>query len=381
MRKYCLLFVLLISLIAKGQFDSIYVDNLYRSYIVHLPPSYDGSVSTPLIIGMHGGFGNAGQFEAQSLLSDKSDQEGFIAVYPNGTGFNIAPNLRFWNAGTCCGYPNNNNIDDVGFISALIDSLTTDLNIDTTRVYATGMSNGAFMTYALGCELNEQIAAIAPVAGGLLTSSPCTPARPMPIIHFHSYLDSNSVYYGGVGNGISDHYNPPVDSIMDVWSGLNACSIIRDTLVNNIDYTHIRFADCDCLVEQQVFITQDGGHSWPGGNSTQIGDPVSIVINANDEIWDFFQQHSLECLSTGIEERSKLELAIVPNPNTGNFSIKVPSELMGSALRVLDASGRIILERTVTQNIEHLNVDIPSGIYLVLVQMELEQSTIKMMIE
>jgi polyhydroxybutyrate depolymerase len=151
---------------------------------------------------MHGGFGKADQFEEQSLLSEKSDAAGFIVVYPNGTGYLLAPNLRFWNAGSCCGYPTEKDIDDVGFISNLIDSLLDDYNIAENRVYTTGISNGAQISYRLACETPEKIAAIAPVAGSLQFLN-CTPIQPMPVIHFHSKLDSNVPYLGGVGNGPS----------------------------------------------------------------------------------------------------------------------------------------------------------------------------------
>ena len=153
MKKQAFLSILLfvcIHCFVSAQYDSIYFDGMYRTYQLHLPSDYDGSQNTSLIIAMHGGFGSGTQLEIQSQLSVKADEENFIVVYPEGVESLL--NIRTWNAGGCCGYAMNNNIDDVGFINALMDTLISNYSIDTLRIYATGMSNGAFMSYRLACE-------------------------------------------------------------------------------------------------------------------------------------------------------------------------------------------------------------------------------------
>ena len=254
--KIFLTLALLLSITASSfaQYDSIPLNGRIRSYLVHLPTSYTGTTPTSLIIAMHGGFGSAANMQNQSQLSTKADAENFIVVYPEGVK-NIG--IRTWNAGWCCGYASNNNIDDVGFIDVLLDTLIQKYSIDTNRIYATGMSNGGFMSYRLACELSTRIAAIAPVAASMSVTS-CNPTRPMPIIHFHSYEDTNIPYLGGNGAGVSNHYNPPLDSVLNAWSNTSSCSNLNDTIVDNAQYTYTKWDNCNCNAEIQYYITHDG---------------------------------------------------------------------------------------------------------------------------
>lgn len=282
----------------SAQYDSIYFDTQYRTYQLHLPLGYNDNESYPLVIALHGGFGAGPQLENQSQLSAKADAEGFIVVYPEGVQ-NIL-NIRTWNGGSCCGYAVNNNIDDVGFISNLIDSLQTDYSVNQSRVYATGMSNGAFLAYKLACELSDKIAAIAPVAGSMNVEV-CNPSRPVPVIQIQSKLDDNIPYLGGNGNGVSNHYNPPLDSVLNVWATTANCTNANDTTYIGNDFTSVIWSDCDCHYQINYYLSEDGGHSWAGGNATGIGDPVSNYISANDLMWDFFEQHSLDCQTTEVK--------------------------------------------------------------------------------
>jgi polyhydroxybutyrate depolymerase len=366
MKKLIYIFCLLFSTQLAAQYDSIFVDGMSRTYLLHLPTGYDGSVELPMIIAMHGGFGSGPQLETQSLLSEKADEADFIVVYPEGVeGF---LNIRTWNAGACCGYAVNNDIDDVGFISKLIDSLTNEIAVDEKRIYATGMSNGAFMAYRLACEISEKIAAIAPVAGTMNVDL-CDPSRAIPIIQFHSFEDSNIPYLGGIGDGFSDHYNPPIDSVQNAWAIKNNCNIINDTLYEGTDFTHIRWSDCDCVYEQEFYITTDGGHSWPGGSGSGIGDPPSEFINANDLMWEFFQKYSLDCIPTAIEEAFflKSRLKIFPNPAVNFITIQIPLEISNEGqLSVLDINGKVVFSKIVNENSNEINLSsFPNGIYFI----------------
>jgi polyhydroxybutyrate depolymerase len=290
--RFPLLFSLLIALLLmvsckKSKFDSEFKklthDGENRTYLLHVPEQYDESEATSLIIALHGGTGSAKNIEQQSRLPELSDQEGFILCSPNGLN-------RTWNSGWCCGKAAENNVDDVGFISKLIDELLSDYNIDPKRVYVTGMSNGAMMSYRLACELSDKIAAIAPVAGTMVSET-CSPSNGVSIIHFHSYEDSNVPDEGGIGDGISDHYNTPLDSVMNIWSGFNACQ--ENTFENRDGYDYFSFTNCSDSIEVQLFITNDGGHSWPGGTKPRNkSDETSSVLKANELMWAFFEEHA-----------------------------------------------------------------------------------------
>src|SRR5262249_11253544 len=151
---------------------------------------FDGKSPVAVVLNLHGGMGRAESQRRQSGMNRVSDQHGFLVVYPDGTG--IGPLLTY-NAGACCGYAEKTRVNDVGFINALIDDLERQYQVDPRRIYATGFSNGAMMSYRLGCELSERIAAIAPVSGDLGVDGP-VPKRPVPIIHFHGLKDENSPY-------------------------------------------------------------------------------------------------------------------------------------------------------------------------------------------
>lgn len=362
MRRFTFLLSILCTSVLSAQPGSITVGALERTYTLRLPSTYDGSTALPLVIAMHGGFGSGTQLENQSQLSVKAEQEDFIVVYPDG--FPSPINIRTWNAGGCCGYAMNNAIDDVGFISALLDTLIEAYSIDTLRIYATGMSNGGFMSYRLACELSERIAAIAPVSASM-TIAACQPARPVPVISFHSYLDTSVPYLGGIGDGVSNHYNSTQDSVLNAFAAHAYCTILNDTLQHDAAMTVIRWHDCDCGAEVITYRTQDGGHSWHGGNGTPIGDPPSTTISANDLMWDFFQQHTLDCLSTSIAPAVPRGSDITISPQPSDGLVRIGGEELVS-VTVLDAAGREV-KRThgMPTSIMALNLSIaPNGLYM-----------------
>lgn len=325
-----------------SQYDSLSYDGLQRSFLLHFPPAYDGRENLPLVIAMHGGGGSAANLQNQSGLSHTADEKGFIVVYPEGTREGFLK-LRTWNAGWCCGHASATGIDDVGFIDTLLDVLIEQYTIDTNRIYATGMSNGGFMSYRLACELSDRIAAIAPVAGSQ-SLTVCNPESPVPIIHFHSYLDGSVPYLGGIGDGISDHYNSPLDSVLETWAGKNGCQSGKMILQDDLEVTKYQWTDCDCSADIEWYLTKDGGHSWPGGNQTPIGDPASQVINANELMWEFFSHHSLECSMISSSKNDVREASpgiTFPNPSSGIFSLR-SSLYENTRISLFDLSGRKI---------------------------------------
>lgn len=268
--------------------ETITIDGRKRSYTINLPPNYYSTESLPLIIAMHGGGGSSAQFERTSKLSEKSDAAGFIVVYPNGSGV-----IQTWNAGLCCGYAINNNVNDVKFISMLIDKLVSDYKVNAKRVYATGHSNGGMMSYRLACELSDKIAAIAPNGCTMVNATPCNPSRAVPILHMHSKLDQHVPYMGGVGNGITGINCPPIDDVLNFWSENNECTTTKELQFSNSEYSVYTWAGCSSG-NITYYLTDDGGHGWPGGlPGGPNSDTPSDAINANDLILDFFGAYQM----------------------------------------------------------------------------------------
>jgi polyhydroxybutyrate depolymerase len=267
-----------------------------RTYRIHLPSSYYNTTHTlPLILGLHGGGGSAEQFETQTELNDKADAESFIVVYPDGL-LNPTVSVRTWNAGKCCGANASVlNTDDVGFISTLIDKMLADYSVDAKKVYATGHSNGAMMCYQLANSLSTKLAAIAPNAGNFQIESAYTPVRNVPVIHIISKLDKNVKYEGGYTEGPGGQYNPPADSCLNVVASLASCTQIKQTVQSQPLYTKYKWSGCTPnTFEVILYVTEDGGHSWPGGNKGSVlGDAPSQAFINNDVIWDFLKQYSL----------------------------------------------------------------------------------------
>ena len=172
-------------------------EGLERSYILHVPSAYDKTHPLAVVLVFHGGGGNAENTVNTSEFNKQADKSGFLAVYPNGSG-RLGDKILTWNGGTCCGFALEHNIDDVGFVRAILKDLQSIAEIDSKRVYATGISNGGIMAYRLACEASDVIAAIGPVAG-TQNFTPCEPNQPVSVIHFHGTDDQHLPYAGGIG--------------------------------------------------------------------------------------------------------------------------------------------------------------------------------------
>jgi polyhydroxybutyrate depolymerase len=262
-----------------------------RTYLLHLPPVYDGNRSLPLVIVLHGGGGNAEGAVRMTGFSKKADKEGFVVVYPNGSG-RLKTRLLTWNSGNCCGYAMDSDMDDVGFIRGLIDELVKTRAIDPNRVYVTGMSNGGMMAYRLGCELSEKIAAIAPVAGALNIEN-CQPANPVSVIIFHGTADEHVLYNGGEPIKKVDRHarvDKSVSYAVSFWVKHDACSDTPKRSEKGSIRTEIYDGGKDGA-EVVLYTVNGGGHAWPGGEAYLLGAEPTKEISATDLMWDFFVRH------------------------------------------------------------------------------------------
>jgi polyhydroxybutyrate depolymerase len=281
-------------IVASADPDSVRTlnyDGLQRTYILHIPPNYDGSRPTALVLSLHGGGGNAASQRRVSGFNRLADENGFIVVYPNGTG-RLQDALLTWNGGTCCGYAMTNNVDDVGFIRALVAELQNEFSLDPKRIYVTGISNGGIMAYRLACEASDLVAAIAPVAG-TLNYAPCQPTQPVSVIHFHGTEDTHLPYEGGVGpdSRVGVDFASVQESI-EFWTAFNGCALQPQVIVFE-DVQRQVWSGCEDGTAVELYTILGGRHAWPGsdGPAWAGGDEPTHTIAASALIWEFFAAH------------------------------------------------------------------------------------------
>ena len=263
-----------------------------RSYILYIPATANLSQPVPLVFVFHGGTGNAESAIHMSGFNEVADQNGFVVVYPNGTGPWRGDKLLTWNGGTCCGYAQEKNVDDVGFVRAIVTDMQTEANIDEQRIYATGLSNGAILSHRLACEAADLFAAIAPVAG-TLNFSPCNPSQPVSVIEFHGTDDQHILYDGGFGSQslVKVDFASVQDSI-GFWTLFSNCNA-HPQMNSFDDIQHETWLGCANASMELVTIL-GGGHSWPGGQGGWVGsDPPTMTIAASQLIWEFFATHPM----------------------------------------------------------------------------------------
>lgn len=266
-------------------------DGSRRKYLIYVPSTYTGNKAVPLLLVFHGGGSNAETTIKYTRLNSFAEKKGFIAVYPEGTGrfgFNT------WNAGICCGKAKSKNVDDVGFVREVLNRVERSYNIDKGHVYATGISNGAMMTYTLSCEMSDRLAAIAPISGTLMTRGlQCRPSKPVPVIHFHGTADQNVPIAGGRGEDSKQPVaHTSLERTMEIMRGIRGCNPQATT--RRVGDTTIYRYECQHGGPVVVNIIDGGGHNWPGvpllSRMKRKGQYTSQSINANEEMWSFFQK-------------------------------------------------------------------------------------------
>ena len=282
-----------------------YLDDSDRWWLLTTPLDHDGKTPLPLVVDYHGLSEGADIHAKMSELSPFALEHGFILVTPNGTGtptkWQISPDLK--------------TNPDLQFTNEMLDQLESELCVDTSRVYATGLSNGAFISSAVGCALSDRFAAIAPVAG-LLRPLPCTTSHPMPVLTFHGTDDPILLFNGGVGSRLGEVMKngpgakPKAETLpkadldgagypanAKAWAVQNGCketytdTRVTDTVVRRV------YDDCPADGVVEFYIVEGGGHSWPGSKFSQavanVVGPTDTSIHADPIIWDFFQRFQL----------------------------------------------------------------------------------------
>jgi polyhydroxybutyrate depolymerase len=261
------------------------VNGSVRSYLVYRPATADEK-GLPLMIVLHGGLGNAKIIEKMTCMDDIADTGKFIVAYPEGTATRFNENLRTWNAGRCCGPAVRQNVDDVKFISKMIDDIHARYGIDTRRVYVAGLSNGAMMAYRLACEIPDKIAAVIAVAGTLAVDN-CDKAKDIPVLHIHGEQDKNVPFAGGRGEeSISAVDHRSVPATMNLLTRARQCSAPEQ---KNDDDVKISSYHCRDGAPVTLYEIKGGKHGWPGAcwrDKTDTGGKIS----ASNLAWEFAKQ-------------------------------------------------------------------------------------------
>jgi polyhydroxybutyrate depolymerase len=283
-----------------------------RPASVHVPGNYTAALPVPLVIALH----PAGQ-DAQAMatitcpggdpghpgcLNGLADRHLFAVVYPSSGALG-----NTWNAGggvngfecvqgaACAGA-----VDDVAYIRDVLQEVQAQVNVDPSRVFVTGYSNGAALTHRLACELADRIAAIAPVAGvnQHAAASSCAPARPVPVIQFHGTEDQISPYDGGRGAHDAG-IRPSVSATLDGWAARNGCGgqpttePVPDAVADGTSVTRTSYTACSAGADVTLYTIEGGGHTWPGGwkMPDMLVGATTSDISANELMWEFFRSH------------------------------------------------------------------------------------------
>jgi len=238
----------------------------------------------------HGALGNGRTVEWDTSMSKKADSEGFMVVYPYGTGYGSKMFL-FSNAGSCCGRASQRNVDDIAFIRAMIDDLKKNYNVDNKRIYATGCSNGGMFAYRVACELGDQIAAVAPVEACMMWK-PQKVASAVSVLALNGTRDTVVPYEGGTGHYLFHKVEcTSAAECIKFWAEQDGCNpdpkremfgaIVKETYAGGKDGTEV------CLY------TLQNRHGWPmGKGSFFMNDRPRGQVSATDLICAFFKTHS-----------------------------------------------------------------------------------------
>ena len=335
---------------------SITHDGIERDYIVYVPEIYDGSTAVPLVLNFHGFGSSASQQMFYGDFRDIADTEGFLLVHPEGTTF---IGNQFWNVG----FPGlSSTIDDVGFTEALIDELATLYTIDLDRVYATGMSNGGFMSFLLACQLSEKIAAVASVTGSMTqdTFDDCNAQLPTPVLQIHGTEDDVVLYN-------ENNLSLPIPDVISYWVDHNNCETTPTTTTlpdvdvsdgSTIEYSVYEDGDNGITTEHMKVI--GGGHTWPGSVLNSAG--TNQDIDASMEIWLFFSRYDINGLLSTDDYENK-HVSIYPNPTQSkiNLSLNYAKEVH---YKLFSPLGKQLMTGTITSGNEEIDIShLPSNVY------------------
>jgi len=280
--------------------ENVQLGGFNRHFIVHVPPSFEASRKLPVVIMLHGAGGTAQEAMAQTGWDRKGDQENFIAVFPDAVAENpkrrpsFLLNPQTWNDGSGRHQSGKRNDADVEFIGYVIDTVESHYGGDPARIFITGFSNGASMTFRAGVELSDRLAAIAPVAGHLFVHS-YRMKRAVPALYIIGRDDPLELPAGGVLKIMGERIEqPPILQNLEHWRQFDGCPDAPSSDASTDGVERVTFEDCRDGVEMVEYFIDGLGHVWPGGINQLperlVGKPTD-KLNATDVIWNFFKAH------------------------------------------------------------------------------------------
>ena len=347
------------------------VHGIYRTYLLYVPSSYTSGTAVPLLISLHA-FNESAQYQ-NSLANFKpiADTAKFLIAMPDGQPNNQFNGFIGWNI-----FPISSGVDDPGFIKKLIDVISQQYTIDPNRIYLTGHSAGAILSYELACSMSDRIAAIAPVNGFMFPSflTSCAPKHPVPVIEIHGTSDPVRSW-DGVGP-VTQAVN--MDTLISHWVRTNGCSRVPkvDTLPNtnttdNSWVYHYTWPGGLAGSSVELYKVINGGHCWPGSTVLEPYGNTNKDFNACAVIWRFLSKYRLNRLNPAPEIAMAAEpFRVYPNPISSVLNITSESQTPIRQIRVFGLSGQEVLNAGNPESRGTLTVNTSAwdrGIYLVTV--------------
>lgn len=253
--------------------------NEERTFRVYIPFGLKDDSKAPLVVALHGGLGSGDQFATTSRFERLAQDEGFVVVFPDGIG-------ATWNAGGCCGQASRTNIDDVGFLKALIELVEREAPVDPARVFMTGHSNGAMMAFRFGCEHPELVRGIAPVAGSLEIPG-CKASKGTNLLAIHGDADQNHPIDGGQGpRSIAGVDFTSMAKTLSLWTSAMGCGAPQAAVSGPLTTTD--WKNCKDGTIARYIVIAGADHPWPGGLPSVLGNATQD-LDATKTVWEFFK--------------------------------------------------------------------------------------------